>query len=797
MGELWRDVRYGARSIRKSPGFAALAVTALALGIGANTAVFSAVHAVLLEPLPFRDPSRLVMIFDVQPEVPQAPASMPIYADWRDKNPVMDVVGGWTTRGAVLTGEGDPARLRTGVITATLMPVLGVRPLVGRWFTDAEDEPGGPNAVILSYATWQNRFGGDRSIVGRTITLNAQSYPVVGIMPPGFDYPARSNIWIPLAMKVDESQRGSHFLRVVARLKPGVTFVQAKSEMEAFGRRLSEETHHPHGTTIAPLPDLLVGSTERPLLVLLGAVAFVLLIACVNVANLLLARAVSRERELAVRTALGARRLRIVRQLITESLLLALAGGAAGVGLAEWLIRLFVTLAPAGYPRLAEIGLDPAVLGFTLAASVVTGVLFGLVPAFHAAASNPNTALREGSGRTSAGTRARAVSRTLVVVEVALALVLVAGAGLMAKSLTRLQDQQTGLRVDHLLTFRLDLTSARYEQDEPVRVFFHDLLARLRAMPDVRSAGAIHLLPLDSWGWNGVPTIEGHAPWPAGQEPLAEYRVVTTDYFKTMGVTLVRGRTFTDRDTDAATPVVMINQAAVERFFPDGDPIGRRLRGGFTSDWAEIVGVVSNVRQARLDRAPLAEVYFPHAQAAYGGMNVVVRTSAADPLALVPAVRQVVRQLDPDLPITGVRTMGQVVTESTRQPRLSSTLIELFAVLAALLAVVGIYGVMSYSVGQRTREFGIRIAMGAGGRSVLRLVLREGLLITLVGLAVGLLAAVGLTRVLASQLFEISATDPWVLGAAAAGVLAVALAASYVPARRALKVDPMVALRAE
>ncbi len=797
MHTLWQDLRFGTRAIRRSPGFAALAVAALALGIGANTAVFSAVHAVLLEPLPFRDPSRLVMVFDVQPEVPQAPASMPIYVDWRDQNQVMDSVGGFTGRGTVLTGDGDPVRLRAGVITATLMPVLGVRPLVGRWFTPEEDQPGGPKAVILSYTTWQTRFGGDPSIVGKTITLDGQPRPVVGVMPPGFDYPGRSEVWLPLARAVDESQRGSHFLFVVGRLKPNVTFAQGKSEMEALGRRLSELRHHPHGTTIAPLADLLVGNTERPLLVLLGAVAFVLLIACVNVANLLLARAVSRERELAIRTALGARRLRIVRQLLTESLLLALAGGAVGVGLAAWLIRLFVALAPPGYPRLAEIGLDPTVLGFALGASVLTGVIFGLVPAFHAAATNPNAALREGGGRTSAGRRARRVSRVLVASEVALALVLVAGAGLMAKSLTRLQEQRTGIRVDHLLTFRLDLTAARYKEDEPVRAFFHDLLGRLRAMPDVRSAGAIQLLPLDNWGWNGVPHIEGHAPWPQGQEPLAEYRVVTTDYFKTMGVTLLRGRTFTDRDTAAATQVVMINEAAVKRFFPDGDPIGHRLQGGFADDWAEIVGVVSNVRQATLDRAPLAEVYFPHAQAPYTGMNVVLRTSAQDPLVLVPRVRQVVGQLDPDLPITNLRTMAQIVGESTRQPRLSSTLIGLFAVLAALLAVVGIYGVMSYSVGQRTREFGIRLAMGAEGRSILGLVLLEGLWLAAAGLVVGLLAAVGLTRVLASELYQVSATDPWVLGSAAAAVLAVAIAASYLPARRALKVDPMVALRAE
>jgi len=796
MHTFWQDLRYGTRALVGAPGFSALAIAALALGIGANTAVFSAVNAVLLEPLPFAEPARLVMVFDVQPEVPQAPASFPIYVDWRDENRVFDGVGGWTSQGKVLTGAGDPSRLRTGVVTDTLLPTLGVPPLAGRWFTEEEDQPNGPKAAILSYATWQQRFGGDPSIVGRTITLDAEAHTVVGIMPAGFDFPSRSEIWVTLQRAFDESQRGSHFLRVVARMQPGVSFEQAKSEMEALGTRLTEQTGHGHGVTIARLDEIVIGSTGRPLLILLGAVSFVLLIACVNVANLLLARAVSRQRELAIRTALGAGRGRLVRQFLTESVLLGVAGGVLGIALASWLVRVFVSLAPPSYPRLSEIGLDPTVLGFTLAVSVATGVVFGLVPALLAAGADPNAALREGGGK-SAASGARRVTRLLVTVEIALALVLVVGAGLMAKSLTRLEGEQTGLRTDHLLTFRLDLTSARYQESASLRAFFHDLVARLDGAAGVESVGAIHLLPLQSWGWNGVPTIEGHPGFPEGQEPLAEYRVVTPDYFRTMGIPLVRGRMFSDRDTEASTPVLLINEAAAKRFFPDEDPIGRRMRGGFTSEFAEIVGVVADVRQARLDLASRAEVYFPHDQTPWRGMSVVVRAGGRDPLTLVPLVRQQVADLDPDLPVTAVSTMERVVTDSARQPRLTSVLIALFAALAALLAVVGIYGVMSYSVTQRTREIGIRVAVGAGSRSVLGLVLREAVALAVAGLVGGLAAAFGLTRLLATQLYQVSATDPLVLGAAAAGILVVSLAASVVPAWRALRVDPLIALRAE
>jgi len=795
MHTFWRDLRYGTRALLGSPGFAALAIITLALGIGANTAVFSAVHAVLLEPLPFAEPDRLAMVFDVQPEVPQAPASFPIYVDWRDENRVFDGVGGWTAQGKVLTGDGDPERLRTGVVTDTLLPTLGVPPFAGRWFTEEEDQPNGPKAVILSYATWQRRFGGDLSIVGRSITLDAETHTVVGVMPAGFDFPSRSEIWVTLQRAFDESQRGSHFLRVVARMKPSVSFEQAKAEMEALGTRLTERTGHGHGVTIARLDEMMIGSTGRPLVILLGAVSFVLLIACVNVANLLLARAVSRQRELAIRIALGAGRGRLVRQILTESVLLGVGGGALGIALADWLVRLFVSLAPPSYPRLSEIGLDPFVLAFTLAVSVMTGVVFGLVPALLTAGTDPNVALREGGKSATSG--ARRVARLLVTVEIALALVLVAGAGLMAKSLTRLESEPTGLRVDHLLTFRLDLTSARYQEPANVRAFFHDLVARLDGVAGVESAGAIHMLPLQSWGWNGVPTIEGHPGFPEGQEPLAEYRVVTPDYFRTMGIPLVRGRMFTGRDTEASTPVLLINEAAAKRFFPDEDPIGRRMRGGFASEFAEIVGVVADVRQARLDMASRAEVYFPHDQAPWTGMSVAVRIGGRDPLALVPTVRQQVADLDPDLPVTAVGTMERVVADSARQPRLSSVLIGLFAALAAVLAVVGIYGVMAYSVTQRTREIGIRVAVGARAGSVLGLVLREALALAVIGLVVGLGATLGLTRLLASQLYQVSATDPLVLGAAAAGILVVSLAAGFVPAWRALRVDPLIALRAE
>ncbi len=795
MDRLWQDSRFGIRTMIKSPGFAAAAAVTLALGIGANTAVFSAVNAVLLKPLPFADPDRLVMVFDVQPEVPRAPASFPIYVDWRDENRVFTLVGGSSPRSVVLTGSGDPTRVNGASVTSTFFTVLDVPPFVGRPISAEEDQPGGPKAVVLSYRLWEQRFGADPELVGRTITLDGEPHLVVGVMPPGFDYPQRAQLWLPLARAFDETTRDGHFMRVVARLKPDVTFEQARTEMEALGQRLSELRSHPHGTTIRSFGEFLVGNSGRPLLVLLGAASFVLLIACVNVANLLLARAVSRERELAVRVALGAGRVRLLRQLLTESVALALLGGGLGVVAAGWLIRLFMGLAPASFPRLADIGVDLRVLAATAAASVLTGVVFGMLPAMHALRANPNQSLRDGSGKTSGGARARRANRLLVTTEVALALVLLVGAGLMVKSLYRLQAEDPGISVDRLLTFQVELTSGRYDSNETGWTFYRDLLDRLRALPGIESAGGINLLPLDNWGWNTSFQIEGHEPWPAGQEPIAEHRAVTSDYFGTMGIPVVRGRAIDDRDTAAAASVVMINDSFARQFFENEDPIGRRIvRGGVP---VEIVGVAADVKQSRLDRPTAPEIYHPITQATYGFLAVVVRARTSDPLALVPAVREQVAALDPDLPITQVATMRQVVSASVRQPRLSSTLIGLFAALAALMATVGVYGVMSYSVSERTRELGIRIALGADARSVMRLVVAEGLTTAGVGTAVGALASVALTRVLGSQLYEVSPTDPLVLGATAAGVLVVAMAAALVPARRAMRVDPMVALRAE
>ena len=519
MDSFWQDFRFGIRTLVKNPGFAAAAALALALGIGANTAVFSAVNAVLLKPLAFADPDRLVMVFDVQPEVARAPASFPIYVDWRDESQVFSSIGGSTPRSVVLTGAGDPTRISGASVTSTWFTVLGVAPRVGRPLSAEEDQPGGPKAVVLSYRLWGQRFGADPTLVGQSVTLDGEPHTVAGVMPPRFDYPQRAQLWLPLARAFDETTRGNHFMRVIARLKPDVTFEQARTEMESLGTRLSALRNHPHGTTIRPLDEILVGNSGRPLFVLLGAAGFVLLIACVNVANLLLARLVSRERELAVRVAMGAGRARLLRQLLTESVALALVGGGLGVVAVGWLIRLFVGLAPAGFPRLAEIGVDLRVLAVAAGTSILTGVVFGMLPAVHALRSNPNRSLRDGSGKASGGARARSVNRLLVTTEVALALVLLVGAGLMVKSLLRLQREDSGIRVDRLLTFQVELTSRRYSSNESAWIFYRDLLDRLRALPGVESAGGINLLPLDNWGWNGPFQIEGHEPWPAGEEP--------------------------------------------------------------------------------------------------------------------------------------------------------------------------------------------------------------------------------------------------------------------------------------
>jgi putative ABC transport system permease protein len=786
-----QDLRFALRLFAKNPGFAALAILALALGIGANTAVFSVVNAVLLKPLPYPDAERIVAVYDTQPFCNTCPASFPKYVDWRAQNTVFDEVGGYGYGTSVLTEKGAPERVRTARVTASLFRVLRMAPALGRWMRDDEDAPGGPPVAILSYGFWRERFSGDPNIVGQTITLDGTARTIVGVMPPQF-LSRRLQVFVPLAMANDQTNRGSHFMPVVARLKAGVTVPAAQREMVALGNRLAKEHPTNHGIDVAAYKSVVVGDTGQSLLVLLGSVAFVLLIACANVANLLLARAASRRREISIRTALGAGRVRLARQLITESLLLALSGGILGVALAYWGVKSFIGMAPQNFPRVDAISVDAGVLLFTLGVSIVTGVLFGLAPVLHALHLHPGDALKQEEARTTTSSGVRRASSTFVVVEIALSLVLLIGAGLLVKSLLRIEHQDAGFSIERLLTFDLTLPSTRYADDAHVRAFFDDATARVQALPGVQSVGAISIFPLVGFGTNGDFVIEGRT-WPDGRSPLIEKRVIRGDYFQTMGIRLLRGRLFDSRDSDKAPKVAIINETTAQRFWPNGDALGKRM-SLWGSDLCEIVGIVSSVRSNSLAAKPAIEAYGPDAQAVFNSLTFVVRT-AADPASITASIRQQVAAIDPVQPLGAAQTIEAIIRQSTAQPRLLSTLTVVFAALAGILAAVGTYGIMAYSVSQQTREIGIRMAMGADPRTVVRVVLAQGAKLTGIGIALGMAGAFALTSVLGSLLYQVSATDPAVFGGTCAAMAIVALAACYIPARAATQVDPMVVLR--
>ena len=785
------DLRFALRLFARNPGFALLAVVALALGIGANTAVFSVVDAVLIKPLPFPNPDALVFVYDTQPFCATCPASYPKYVDWRDQNAVFDAVGGYSPGSSVMTGKGTPERIRTARVTATLFRVFQVPPIAGRWIADDEDKPDATPVALLSYGFWLERFGRDPNVVGQTIQLDGITRTIVGVMPPEFTV-GRAQVWTPLAIALDPKTRGSHFLPVVARLKRGVSVAAAQREMVVLGARLAKEYSTNHGVDVASYRNASVGDTGRSLLVLLGSVAFVLLIACANVANLLLARAAGRRREISIRAALGAARSRLARQLVTESVVLALGGGALGVLLAWWGVRAFVSMAPANFPRVQAIAVDAGVLGFTFAVSVATGLLFGLAPAIHALRQNPGDALKQEESRSGGSRGVRRVSGALVVFEIALSLVLLVGAGLMVKSLLRLQHQDAGFATERLLTFDVTLPRLTYPDNARVKAFFDQALARLRAVPGAERVGAINLMPLVNWGTNGDFTIEGR-PWPDGKSPLIEQRVVAGDYFQAMGIRLLRGRLFTERDVEGGPRVIVINDTVARRYFDTDDPVGRRMKLG-GGDWFEIVGVVSSIRSAELSRAPLIESYVAQTQFPNRSLTFAIRTTA-DPAALTASARQAIAGVDPQQPIAAVRSMDEIVRTSTARPRLLSSMTALFALIAALLAAVGTYGIMAYSVSQQTREIGIRMAMGADAAAVVRVVLARGALLVAGGVALGAAGAFALTGVLRTMLYEVSPTDPSVFAATCAGVSVVALAACYVPARAATRVDPIVVLR--
>jgi putative ABC transport system permease protein len=803
MENFFKDIRLGIRSLLKRPGFAAIAVITLALGIGANTAIFSVVNAVLLRPLPYKDPVRLVTVWENHqarggPEREWlAPSD---FEDWRAQNSVFTNLSALNNWGPTLTGITEPEPLVGAAVSHDMFSMLGTAPVMGRSFLPEEDQPGARNVVVLSSELWQRRFGSDPGIIGKSISLNEDNYTVVGVMPAGFKLPviANTELWRPLRPTINPScQRGCLVLRAIARLKDGASLEKAQADLTTIARRL--ETEHPEtnskvGASLLALHDQMVGNIRRPLLVLFAAVAFVLLIACANVANLMLARAAGRAREIAIRAALGASRGRIIRQLLTETGLLVLAGSALGLLLAFWLLRLFASLSPPGAPRFDEIGIDAYVLGFTFGTALVTGLLFGLAPALSVSKPDLNCALKEGKDG-AGGIRGGRLRSGLVIAEMALALMLLIGGGLLMKSFLRLRQVDPGFNPDQVLTVRLFLNRTHYPDAGQILSFYTPLLERLKTLPGVQSVGATSTLPLSGNNTDVSFSIEGRPQPPPDQEPVAWYSSVSPDYFRTMQMRLLKGRVFTDHDDEKSGNVVIISETMVRRYWPNEEPLGKRIGSG-PDRWREIVGVVKDVKHFGLDADTPPSMYIPVRQQPARGMTVTIRTSA-EPLSVTSALRREVWASDRNLAVAQVRTMDDLMSSSITQQRFTFLLLGCFAGVALVLAAIGTYGVMSYAVTQRTHEIGIRLALGARRTNVLGLVIRSGMRLALAGAALGLAGAFALTRLMSSLLFGVTPTDAMTFVSISVGLLAVALLACYVPARRATKVDPLVALRYE
>jgi putative ABC transport system permease protein len=802
MSTLRQDLQYGARMLVKKPGFTLVATIALALGIGANTAIFSVVNAVLLRPLPFAEPDRLVRIWESNPGRgwPEFSASEPNYYDWARQNEVFEQVAALQGATFNLTGTGEPERIIGVFATANIFQTLGVAPVYGRSFLDEEDRPGAPRVVILSHAIWQRQFGADTALVGKTINLNGESSTVVGVLPAEFRFTSGTELWVPLARKLAESNRSNHILSVFARLKPGVTLEQAEANMATIAGRLEQQypaSNAGWGVRLRSFYDWAVPEqTRRSILVLLGAVGFVLLIACSNVANLLLARATTRQREMAIRLALGASRARVMRQLLTESLLLAALGGFVGVLLALWGTDVLASSTSINISRLEEARLDARVLGFTLLTSLATGLIFGLAPAWHASKPNLNETLKEG-GRSGRGGAARhRLHGALVIGETALALVLLVSAGLMIRSFAHLQNVPLGFAPENVMTMQINLPVSKYGENQGRVDFFNQLLERVRTVPGVVDAAAITQVPFSGGNWAMEVKLEGGDAATDGAALSADARAITPAYFKTMGIPLISGRDFTEQDQGNSPLTLIVSESFASRYWPNEDPIGKRFRAGTGNPLGTVIGVVGNVRNLSLDNEGRPAFYFANGHIGMPGLTVAVR-AAAHPETLTAALRAQVSSLDRDLPVYNIRTMERIVSDAAGQPRFQTALLALFGVVALILAAVGLYGVMAYSVTERTHEIGVRMALGAQTSDVLKLIIKQGMTLTFVGVAMGLIAAFVLTRLLKSLLYGVSATDPLVFAIISLVLLSVALVACAIPARRAMKVDPGVALRYE
>ncbi len=820
MHTLWQDIRYGTRMLLKNPGITFVVILALALGIGANTAIFSVVNAVLLRPLPYDQADRLLFLNERSQVLDEMSISYPNFTDWRNQNQVFEKIGVYNRNSYNLTGAGEAERIPTAQVSADLFSALRVNAALGRVFTNDEDKPGGTPVVVLSHGLWQRRFGGQASILNQSLTLNGRSYTVIGVMPQGYLYPSRAEMWVPVGQLAGDpnwQERGNHpGLYAVARLKPGVTMAQAQADMDNIAINLERQYPDTNATRvrIRPMLEVYVSDVRWTLWVLFGAVAFVLLIACANIANLLLARASARRKEMAIRAAMGAGRWRIARQLLTESVLLTLVGGTLGLLLARWGVEFILYVSPDAIPRSREISLDWKVLAFTIGVSFLTGILFGLVPAIQAGEVDVHETLKE-TGRGTSGRHW--VRSSLIVVEVATTMVLLIGAGLMIRSFYRLQQVNPGFSYDHLTSFSVSLPQRRYSTEDQRSEFFRRLLENIRGLPGVETVAAASGLPLGNNGWQTSFIVEGRPIPPRSETPLMEACTVTPDYFRAMSIPLLHGRYFTDQDNRsfiagrdlsklnegermiAGVNAIIVDEEFARRHWPNEEAVGKQIRFG-TDHGAPrltVVGVVGRVKMEGLTQdSNRVQGYFPFAQVPFSGMTVIIKASA-DPNRLVASAREQVKAVDMDQPVYNIRTMDDIRADSIAPERLNLTLLSIFGGIALVLAVVGIYGVMSYSVTQRTHEIGIRMAIGAQPRDVFKMVLGQGMTLALIGIALGLIGAYGLTRLMTTMLFGVGPTDPATFAVIAVLLTTVALVACYLPGRRATKVEPTVSLRYE
>jgi putative ABC transport system permease protein len=804
METLFKDIRYGIRSLVKRPAFTAIVVITMALAIGANTAIFSLVNATLLRPLPFKDPDQLVVVWGTAPRVNQTNVSEPNFLEYQDRNHVFAHIATFNAANLTLTGGANPERVRSGRVSLDFFNVLGAQATMGRLFLPGDDQVGSNAVIVLSHRFWQHQFSSDPNIIGQTVLVEAKPYLVVGVLPAGFEFSipgffAPAEMWIPAVLRRDNALRGTNYLRVIARLKPGVTLREAQGELDTITQRLA--TEHPElggiGTRLIPLKEQIVGQIRLMLLLLLGAVGFVLLIACANVANLQLTRASGRQKEFAIRVALGASRGRVVRQLLTESVLLSLFGGALGVALGWWAMRLLAEPGLGGFGRGTANTMDLAVITYSLLISLLTGILFGLAPALQASSAGWSSSLKEG-GRTS-GAGGQRLRSLLTISEIAFALVLLIGAGLLLRSFGRLLKVEPGFDIKHVLTLRLSLPRYAYPVPDKQSAFYTATLERILSLPGVKAVGAIDDLPLTADRDSETFTIQGHEPVATNQLPTAEIRSVTPHYFQALDIPLIEGRAFGKEDTNTSTPVFMINQSLARHFFPNRSPVGQRITFDSppaTLHWSTIVGVVRDVHDLGLDLTPEFEIYQPYQQYTLPYMNLVVSTDG-DPHGLAASVRNEIRALDKNLPVPMPEPMESIVASSIAQRRFNMIILAVFAGIGMLLAVVGIYGVMSYAVTQRTQEIGLRMALGAQKSDVLNLILKGGMKLALIGIAIGLAAAFWLTRLMTSLLFGVTHADAVTFVTVTIVLMFVALLGCYIPARRATKVDPLVALRYE